>query len=100
MTQEGHLDWNELKVDSMGTPQAKFGDSEVFLLHLASGRLVGCPVSERVRHRSLRGVRKVIMQGEMHQSFVFTVTRASEEQVKAASIVQLTEETMRTYVHK
>ncbi len=95
-----HMTWSELKLESMGTPQVKFGDSEVFILHKASGKFVGCPVSERVRHWSLRGARRVFMQGETHQSFAFTVTRASEEQAKAASIVQLTEDVMRNYVHK
>lgn len=88
-------------MDSMGLPEVHFGDSEVFLLHCKSQRVIGCAISERCRQvRSLRGVRRAIAQAEMHQSFVFTITRASEEQAKAASIVQLCEDTMRHYVHK
>ena len=84
----------------MGTPQVKFGDSEVYLVHCSSGKFVGSIVSERVRYRNLRGLKKVMIQGEPHQSFVFTVTRAAEEPTKAASIIQLTEDIMRNYVHK
>lgn len=99
-SQEDHQ-WNELCVDNMGLPEVHFGDSEVLLLHCTSERVVGCTVSERGRQtRSLRGVRRAMAQAEMHQSFAFTVTRASEEQAKAASIVQLSEDTMRHYVHK
>ena len=99
-TKGDHAAWSEMKVEGMGTPQVKFGDSEVFLLHKASGKFVGCPVSEKTRHWSLRGARKVFMQRELHQSFAFTVTRASEEPAKAAYIIQLTEDVMRSYVHK
>ncbi len=94
------MTWRELKIDSMGTPQVKFGDSEVFILHKSSGKFVGTLVSERARHWSLRGSRRVIMQADNHQNFALTVTRASEEQAKAASIVQLTEDVMRNYVHR
>ena len=83
----------------MGTPEIHFGDSEVYLLHLKSGQLLGCPVSER-RHRMMSGVRRTIMQAELHQSFAFTLTRASEEQAKAASNIQLSRDIMRNYVHK
>lgn len=94
------MTWSELKVENMGTPQVKFGDSEVYILHKATGKYVGCLVSERARHWSLRGARRVVIQTELHQNFAFTVTRASEEQAKAASVVQLTEDVMRNYVHK
>ena len=84
----------------MGTPQVKFGDSEVYLVHCLSRRFVGSVVSERGRHRNLQGLKKVLMQEEPHQSFIFTVTRASEEPAKAAATIQLTEDVMRNYVHK
>ena len=85
----------------MGEPQVKFGDSEVFLVHLDTEKMVGCPVSER-SHLLLSGrdKRKVVMQSEVHQGQMFTVTRASEEQAKAAGVVQLMETTMRNYVQK
>ena len=89
-----------MKEDSMGTPQVKFGDSEVYLVHCLSGRFVGSIVSERGRHRNLQGLKKVLMQEEPHKSFVFTVTRAAEEPAKAAAIIQLSEDIMRSYVHK
>ena len=83
----------------MGKPQVKFGDSEVVLLHLDSRKCVGCPVSERSRLVKC-GKRKVLMQREAHQGLSFVVTRASEEQAKAAAVVQLMEDTMRNYVQK
>ena len=85
----------------MGEPQVKFGDSEVFLVHLDTDKIVGCPVSERSQ-RLLSGSKKkkVLMQRESHQGQSFTVTRASEEQAKAAGVVQLMEGTMRNYVQK
>ena len=87
--------------DVMGEPQVKFGDSEVLLVHLDSGRLVGCPVSEHSRHLlGGREKRRVVVQGERHQGQSFTVTRASEEQAKAAGVVQLMETSMRDYVKK
>ena len=79
----------------------KFGDSEVFLLHLDTGKLIGCPVSERSRHRlGGPGKRRVIVQKEAYQGLSFTVTRASGEQAKAAAVVQLMESTMRNYDQK
>ena len=86
----------------MGEPQVKFGDSEVLLVHLDTGRLVGCPVSERSRRHLLGGRerRRVMVQRERHQGQAFTVTRASEEKAKAASVVQLMESTVRNYVQK
>ena len=99
-SQEDHQ-WNQLRVDNMGLPEVHFGDSEVLLLHCMSERVVGSTVSDCSRQaRTLKGVRRAVAQAEMHQSFAFTVTRASEEQAKAASIVQLSEDTMRHYVHK
>ena len=83
----------------MGEPQVKFGDSEVFLVHLDTNRLVGCPMSER-QLLSGRSKRKVLLQREVHQGQSFTVTRASEEQAKAAGVVQLMEGTMRDFVQK
>ena len=85
----------------MGEPQVKFGDSEVFLVHLDTDKLVGCPVSERSHHLLReRNKRRVVMQREVHQGQTFTVTRASEEQAKAAGVAQLMESTMRNYVQK
>ena len=86
-------------VDCMGKPQICFGDSEVFLVHCETRKLVGCPVSER-RHRVLSAQRKAIMQEELHRSFAFTAIRASEQEAKAASNIQLSQEVMRIYVHK
>ena len=83
----------------MGKPQICFGDSEVYLVHYVSHKLVGCPISER-RHRVLSAQRKAIMQEDLHRSFAFTATRASEQEAKAASNIQLTQEVMRLYVHK
>ena len=92
----------KLSRDRMGEPQVKFGDSEVFLFHLDSKKLVGCPVSERSRLllSGQQGKRKVLMQRDSHQRLSFTVTRASEEQAKAAGVVQLMEKTMRNFVQK
>ena len=92
----------KLSRDRMGEPQVKFGDSEVFLFHLDSKKLVGCPVSERSRLllSGKQGKRKVLMQRDSHQGLSFTVTRASEEQAKAAGVVQLMEKTMRNFVQK
>ena len=39
------LQWREGKVESMGTPQVKFGDSLVLLQHLHTGKWLGMPVS-------------------------------------------------------
>lgn len=91
----------KLGKEMMGEPQVKFGDSEVFLVHLDTGKLVGCPVSERSQKLlGGRKKRKVLMQCEVHQGQSFTVTRASEEQAKAADVVQLMEGTMRSFVQK
>lgn len=85
----------------MGEPQVKFGDSEVFLVHLDTDKLVGCPVSEHSKKLlGGRTKRRVLMQREMHQGQSFTVTRASEEKAKAAGVVQLMEGTMRSFVQK
>lgn len=85
----------------MGEPQVKFGDSEVFLVHLDTDKIVGCPVSERSQLlHSGRSKRKVVMQVEGHQGQMFTVSRASEEQAKAAGVVQLMQTTMRNFVQK
>jgi hypothetical protein len=86
-------------VDGMGKPQICFGDSEVYLIHNDTRKLVGCPVSER-RHRILSHQRKAIMQEDLHRSFAFTATRASEQEAKAASNIQRAQEIMRIYVHK
>ena len=83
----------------MGIPEIHFGDSEVYLYHVHSKKFLGCAVSDR-RHRVSLDVRKAIMQSDFNQSFAFTLTRASAEQAKAASIVQLSESVMRNYVHK
>ena len=90
----------KLSQETMGEPQAKFGDSEVLLVHLDTNRLVGCPVSERRQLLSGRNKRKVLLQKEVHQGQSFTVTRASEEQAKAAGVVQLMEGTMRGFVQR
>ena len=85
----------------MGEPQVKFGDSEVLLVHVDSGRLVGCPVTQQSRHLlGGRGRRRVVVQAERHTGQELTVTRASEEQAKAAGVVQLMESSMRHYVKK
>lgn len=85
----------------MGDPQVKFGDSEVLLVHVDSGRIVGCPVTQHSRHLLSRRERKrVVMQGERHQGQELSVIRASEEEAKAAVIVQLMESSMRCYVKK
>ena len=86
----------------MGQPQIKFGDSEVLLVHLNTGKLIGCPVLEGSNRHLLGGreKRRVMMQKERHQGQSFTVTRASEEKAKAADVVQLMEDTMRIYVQK
>ena len=88
--------------EMMGQPQVKFGDSEVLLVHLDTGKLIGCPVSERSNRHLLGGreKRKVMVQRERHQGQSFTVTRASEEKAKAGDVVQLMEGTMRNYVQK
>lgn len=87
--------------EAMGEPQVKFGDSEVLLVHVDSGRVMGCPVMQHTRHLlSGRERRKVVVQQERHQGQEFTVTRASEEQAKAAGIIQLMETSMRSYVKK
>ena len=93
--------FNTVSGDVMGEPQVKFGDSEVLLVHVDSGRLVGCPVTEHSHHLlGGREKRRVVMQGDRHQGQSFTVTRASEEQSKAAGVVQLMEDSMRNYVKK
>ena len=87
--------------EAMGQPQVKFGDSEVLLVHVDSGRLVGLPVTQHTRHLlGRRERRRVVVQRERHQGQEFTVTRGSEEQAKAASIIQLMETCMRRYVKK
>ena len=88
-------------VDCMGKPLISFGDSEVYLVHCGtrSCKIVGCPVSER-RHRVLSAQRKAIMQEDLHRSFAFTAIRASEQEAKAASNIQLSQEVMRLYVHR
>ena len=86
-------------VENMGRPQIAFGDSEVYLVHCGTGKLVGCPVSER-RHHVMSAQRKAIMQEDLHRSFAFTGIRASEQEAKAASNIQLSQRVMRNYVHK
>ena len=88
-----------MTVDGMGKPNICFGDSEVYLFHHETSKLVGCPVSER-RHRVMSAQRKVVMQAELHKTFAFTVTRASEQESKAASNIQLSQDVMRNYVHR
>ena len=83
----------------MGTPQISFGDSEVFLLHCKTRKIVGTTVSER-RHRAMAAQRKALMQEELHRTFAFTATRASEQEAKAAINIQLSQGVMRNYVHK
>ena len=83
----------------MGKPLIAFGDSEVYLVHCDTRKIIGCPVSER-RHRVLSQQRKAIMQEELHRSFAFTATRASEQEAKAASNIQRAQEVMRNYVHR
>jgi len=41
------LQWREGKVESMGSPQVKFGDSLVLLQHFHTGKWLGMPVSDR-----------------------------------------------------
>jgi hypothetical protein len=84
----------------MGMQEIHFGDSEVYLYHIASGKYLGFTISEHHGHRSPMGIRKAVMQADFNQSFAFTLTRASPEQAKAADIVQLSESVMRNYVHK
>lgn len=86
-------------MEGMGKPQIAFGDSEVFLIHHKFRKIVGTSVSER-RHRALATQRKAVMQAELHRSFAFTATRASEQEAKAASNIQLSQKIMRNYVHK
>ena len=83
----------------MGKPLISFGDSEVYLVHCDTRKIIGCPVSER-RHRVLSQQRKAIMQEELHRSFAFTAMRASEQEAKAASNIQRAQEVMRNYVHR
>ena len=83
----------------MGVPEIHFGDSEVYVQHINSELYLGCAVSER-RHTLRQNSRKALMQKDFNQSFAFTMTRASAEQAKAASIIQLTESIMRNYAHK
>ena len=99
-TQAKHQ-WTKAHVPGMGNPEIHFGDSEVYLYHISSGKYVGFTVSEQRRDRHMTpGARKTIMQQDFNQSFAFTMTRASAEQAKAANIVQLSESVMRNYVHK
>ena len=83
----------------MGKPEIRFGDSEVVLTHIQTGRVLGCPVAER-RHFASSGVRRAVMHTEVHKSFALTVTRAQEEEANAAAILQLCRGIMRNYVHK
>ena len=93
--------WTKSHVPGMGSPEIHFGDSEVYLYHIHTGKYIGFTVSEqRHRLRMTTGVRKTVMQHDFNQSFAFTMTRASAEQAKAANIVQLSESVMRNYVHK
>lgn len=85
----------------MGTPEVHFGDSEVYLYHIATGKYLGFTISEHHGNRAgMVDLHKAIMQTDFNQSFAFTMTRASAEQAKAATIVQLSESVMRNYVHK
>ena len=86
-------------MDSMGSPQIEFGDSEVFLLHTHSARSSGVPCRSGTGGGSC-GRAPGPGSGQPHQSFMLTIARASEEQAKAAAIVNLTEDLMRNYVHK
>jgi len=81
----------------MGNPEVQFGDSKIYLYHIHSKRYLGCDIAER-RLRTRRDCRKALMQPEFHQSFAFTMTRASAEQSKAADILQLSQNVMRKYV--
>ncbi len=84
----------------MGIPEIQFGDSEVYLYHIHSGKYLGCDTSERRHKRVSHDVWRATMKQEFNQSFAFTMTRASQEQAKAASIVQLSESIKRNYVQK
>ena len=83
----------------MGTPEVCFGDSEVYLTHISSGKVVGCPVAERRIHLAT-GSQGAVLSSEIHRMFAFTVTRASDEETSAATIIDRTQRIMRNYVHK
>ncbi len=89
--------WSKTRALGMGVPEIHFGDSEVYLYHVASEKYLGFTISEQ--HGAVE-LHKANMQAEFSQSFAFTMTRASGEQAKAANIVQLSESVMSNYVHK
>ena len=83
----------------MGTPQVCFGDSEVYLTHIGTRRVVGCVVGER-RPGSGGGAQGALLGSEVNRMFAFTVTRASEEESVAAVIMERSHDIMRQFVHK
>jgi len=85
-------------VEGMGNPEVCFGDSEVYLCHVTSGRVVGCPVGDRKRRPG--SVNSAVVSNECNKMFSFSVTRASEEEGRAAAIIEGSHDIMRKYVHK
>lgn len=88
-----------MNVRGMGKPQIKFGDSAVVLVHVATGKVLGCPVTER-RHFVASGVRRAVLHSEVHKSFALTVIRVPEEEARVASMLYLFQDIMRNYVQK
>ncbi len=85
----------------MGIPKVCFGDSEVYLTHITTRRVVGFSVSER-RPGSASGGGQggAVLGSELSRMFAFTVTRASEEEEGAATIVERAHGIMRHFTHK
>ncbi len=85
----------------MGIPKVCFGDSEVYLTHISTRRVVGCSVSERRPGSASSGCHGAALLGcELSRMFAFTVTRASEEEEGAATIVERAHGHMRLFIHK
>ncbi len=83
----------------MGTPKVCFGDSEVYLTHIGTRKVVGCTVGER-RPGSAGGGQSAVLGSEVNRMYAFTVTRASEEESTAAVVMERTHDIIRQFVHK
>ncbi|XP_065916546.1 ryanodine receptor 2-like isoform X2 [Dysidea avara] len=96
------LQWREGKVESMGSPQVKFGDSLVLLQHFHTGRWLGMPAADQL-HRGKVGQKtskQALLHNEGHLNFALTVTRGFEQQIQAAIIMEVTDETMRSFINR
>lgn len=86
--------------DGMGTPQIKFGDSEVFLRHVDTGFWVGPEDHRQVlrkRRRHPKYLPKAVLMQEPLQRGSFTLTRIPFNLGMLSAVVSFTESIFKRY---